>query len=450
MSESKHTITDLYQMQSLPLDAKIRMTERRIIEWVERYGLDNVYISFSGGKDSTVLLHIARQLYPGIKAVFVDTGLEYPEIRLFVKLFDNIDWLRPKMTFKQVIEKYGYPFISKEVSECVYGARKYLGNFGGAHKYSQFYRKLQGIGEYQKNTIPVRVQQAMRTRQVCETSPGGGTTTSIENSEDWESIKKSMPWRAAALLGILTKDNKIQENIPDKNRSRFSCERYKFFLECPESLSSECCKIMKKGPMHKYAKETGRNPITAQMASESRLRTQQWLKNGCNGFDMKSPISNPMSFWTEQDVLMYFYLYITPHVAKMWELASNGHGINRRKARKFLRRWGYTKTGLCSVYGEVVIDYQATGQVDGQMNLSEYGIFDKERPLLKTTGCDRTGCMFCGYGCHLEKSPGRFERMKQTHPKQYDFIMKPRKEGGLGYKELIDWINEHGDLNIRY
>ena len=124
--ENKHTISDLYQMQALPLSAKIRMTENRIMAWVEEYGVDGVYVSFSGGKDSTVLLDIVRKLYPSVKAVFVDTGLEYPEIREFVKSFDNVDWLKPKMNFRQVIEKYGYPFISKEVSECVDGARKYL------------------------------------------------------------------------------------------------------------------------------------------------------------------------------------------------------------------------------------------------------------------------------------------------------------------------------------
>lgn len=121
---NKHTIGDLYQMQSLPLSAKIRMTEYRIKQWVEEYGEDGVYVSFSGGKDSTVLLDIARRLFPNIKAAFVDTGLEYPEIRQFVKGFDNVDWLRPKLTFKQVVEKYGYPFISKEVSNCVHGAKK--------------------------------------------------------------------------------------------------------------------------------------------------------------------------------------------------------------------------------------------------------------------------------------------------------------------------------------
>lgn len=102
------------------------MTKSRIRDWINAYGEDGVYVSFSGGKDSTVLLDLVRQDYPNIPAVFVDTGLEYPEIRKFVKTFDNVEWLKPKMTFKQVIAKYGYPFISKEVSECVQGARKYL------------------------------------------------------------------------------------------------------------------------------------------------------------------------------------------------------------------------------------------------------------------------------------------------------------------------------------
>ena len=123
---ASHTMADLQMLQALPLEVKVRKTEERIKEWVDEYGIDGVYVSFSGGKDSTVLLHIARRLFPTIKAVFVDTGLEYPEIREFVRTFDNVDWLKPKMNFKQVIEKYGYPFISKEVSECVDGARKYL------------------------------------------------------------------------------------------------------------------------------------------------------------------------------------------------------------------------------------------------------------------------------------------------------------------------------------
>ena len=123
---SKHTISDLHQMQSMPLSIKVRMTENRIRGWVEEYGTDGVYVSFSGGKDSTVLLDIARKLYPDVLAVYVDTGLEYPEIRDFVKSFDNVEWLKPKKNFRQVISEYGYPFISKEVSDKVAGARRYL------------------------------------------------------------------------------------------------------------------------------------------------------------------------------------------------------------------------------------------------------------------------------------------------------------------------------------
>lgn len=62
---SKHTIGDLYQMQSLPLSAKIRMTEYRIRQWIDYYGEDGVYTGFSGGKDSTVLLHMIRKIYRG-------------------------------------------------------------------------------------------------------------------------------------------------------------------------------------------------------------------------------------------------------------------------------------------------------------------------------------------------------------------------------------------------
>lgn len=83
-----------------------------------------MYVSFSGGKDSTVLLHLVREMYHDVEAVYVDTGLEYPEIRHFVKTFDNVTILHPKMRFDEVIKKYGYPIISKEVSKSIYEARK--------------------------------------------------------------------------------------------------------------------------------------------------------------------------------------------------------------------------------------------------------------------------------------------------------------------------------------
>ena len=81
-------------------------------------------MSFSGGKDSTVLLHIARQIYPDIPAVFSNTGLEYNSIQRFVKTWDNVDIVVPKMNFVQVVSTYGYPLIGKEVAEAIYYARR--------------------------------------------------------------------------------------------------------------------------------------------------------------------------------------------------------------------------------------------------------------------------------------------------------------------------------------
>ena len=118
-----HDAERLKELQALPLNRKIQITQTRIIEWYQHYQ-GNVCISFSGGKDSTVLLHIARQIYPDIKAVFSNTGLEYPEIREFVNGFDNVDIVTPTMNFGQVISKYGYPLIGKEVAEAIYYARR--------------------------------------------------------------------------------------------------------------------------------------------------------------------------------------------------------------------------------------------------------------------------------------------------------------------------------------
>lgn len=98
-------------------------------------GGGQVYVSFSGGKDSTVLLDIARQVYPDIEAVFVDTGLEYPEIREFVKTKENVTWLKPKKNFRQIIQQKGYPVISKVVSHAAGIAKR---NPNGAVMKNQF------------------------------------------------------------------------------------------------------------------------------------------------------------------------------------------------------------------------------------------------------------------------------------------------------------------------
>lgn len=221
------------------------------------------------------------------------------------------------------------------------------------------------------------------------------------------------------MLGMLTKSKEnpvqVKENTPSKDRSNYSLERYKFFLDAPFEISNACCRVMKKEPAHRYGRETGRKPITAQMASESRLRLQKWLQSGCNAFDAKNPISNPMSFWNEQDVLKYIKEHNLP---------------------------------ICSVYGDVVVDYGE--ELEGQISIFDLGYLKQEdNRKLKTTGCDRTGCVCCGFGCHLEKSPNRFERLKETHPKLYK-LLYVCENNGIKYKDAIEWINKNGNFNIKY
>lgn len=152
------------------------------------------------------------------------------------------------------------------------------------------------------------------------------------------------------------------------------------------------------------------------MTEESQLRTSVWLREGCNAYNVKRPCSKPISFWTEQDILRYIKL-------------------NNIK--------------IASVYGDIATDYSKSDELEGQIDICELGLIQDNRPL-KTTGCKRTGCMFCLFGITQDKSPNRLERMKITHPKQYDYIMRPKEQGGLNYKAVIDWINANSDLNIKY
>lgn len=121
---SEYTNELLKELRALPLEEKIELSKDRIEDWyMQFYG--NVYVSFSGGKDSTVLLHLVRSMFPEVPAVFCDTGLEYPELKKFAKGKPNVRTLYPRMTFKDVITDYGYPLVSKETAEAIYYARRH-------------------------------------------------------------------------------------------------------------------------------------------------------------------------------------------------------------------------------------------------------------------------------------------------------------------------------------
>lgn len=328
---------DLRYFQNMPLDIKVAMTKTRIREWVTYFGVSGTYVSFSGGKDSTVLLHLVRELYPNVQAVFVNTGLEYPEIQAFAKSFDNVTVIYPEIPFNEVIKTYGYPLISKEVSNVVYTVRNYI--------------------------------------------------------DEPEKAK----WAKNRLFG--QRITKIGE------KSQFNCDKYSDLINVDFRLSHICCNVMKKRPSKIFEKSTGKVPFIGTMTEESKLREQTWVKEGCNAFESNRPSSKPMSFWTQNDVLQY---------------------ISENNLK------------IASVYGNVI-------PMDGQLS------FDCVDCRYQTTGCERTGCIFCGFGAHLDKY-SRFLRLKETHPKQYNYcigggeynidgIWVPNK-AGLGMGHVIDKLNE--------
>jgi len=259
LTEHKITQEELLYRQSLPLQDKIDMTCEKIEQWHNHWD-GNIYVAFSGGKDSSVLLDIVRNraLIPDSKLIpgcFSDTGLEYPEIREFVKTVDNIVWEKPKLNFRQVIEKYGYPIISKEQS-------RYL-------------------SEYQTS-----------------------------NSEKLKNIR---------LNGNRWGMGKISK-------------KWLFLIDAPFKISQKCCDKLKKYPAHQYEKKTGRHPMIGSTVDESFMRRETYLRFGCNAYDVRRPISMPLSFWTEKDIWDYINKYNLPY-SKIYDM-------------------GYTRTGcMFCMYG---------------------------------------------------------------------------------------------------
>ena len=122
MKNKVHSLDELRDLQALPLDFKVAMSLDRIRDFYEAMQ-GKVCVSFSGGKDSTVLLHLVRSIYPDVKAVYARTGMDYPSVVKFVSSFDNVDVVNPKKRFAKIIKEDGLVFPSKDGSQIIRDAR---------------------------------------------------------------------------------------------------------------------------------------------------------------------------------------------------------------------------------------------------------------------------------------------------------------------------------------
>lgn len=467
MSESVHDAQRLMELQALPLERKIQITQARILEWNKHYN-GKIVVSFSGGKDSTVLLDLVRRVAPDTRAVFSNTGLEYAEIQRFVKSFDNVDIVTPKMRFDQVISTYGYPLISKEVAEAIYYARRIRSQNGNVERERERESRTGGRkrvelhgerGSAAWNEKFLRPVENCNETSGLETSGNRGADLTAYPDEQREKPEDSSQRTDARSRGSgrtihrrgnfgkeLRKEYLREGNTGVVNEeavySMFNKEKYlPLARDVPVLISHLCCMEMKKKPMHAYQRKNKLMPILGTMAEESRVRKQGWIRHGCNAFESKNPTSQPLSFWKGQNVLEYIVRY----------------GVE-----------------ICSVYGEIV-------SVDEDGNVYPANELIVPACKLQCIGCQRTGCVFCGFGFHNDKGLTRFQQLALIEPRKYEYAIgggqwvdnpyydptAPKMDGewqnwnpkkiwvpskkGLGMGKVFDMVNEiYGKDFYRY
>lgn len=164
--------------------------------------------------------------------------------------------------------------------------------------------------------------------------------------------------------------------------------KHRYLLDAPFPISNECCNVLKHKPFEDFEKKTGLNPFVGTVADESRSRKKSWIEHGCNNFGNKR--SQPIAFWTEQDVLQYI-------------VKSN--------------------IEIPEVYG---------------------GIEKKPCGSLKCGKVDRTGCVFCMYNIEKERGvfPNRFQELEIIEPKVHKYGAKIGIDKVLAYMGLPYYMSE--------
>lgn len=146
-------------------------------------------------------------------------------------------------------------------------------------------------------------------------------------------------------------------------------------------VSSKCCYYLKEKPADDWAKEHNSFPYLGLMASEGGRRQKSLMLNGCNYYGKTTTRSAPFAIFSRQDILRLALDLSVP---------------------------------VPEIYGTIERD---------------------ENGQLYTTKAQRTGCSMCGFGIQLEKRPHRFDRLRETNPKEWHFWMYD-----MGWGHVLDYI----------
>lgn len=145
-------------------------------------------------------------------------------------------------------------------------------------------------------------------------------------------------------------------------------------------VPSRCCYYMKEKPAGDWAKEHNSYPYLGLMASEGGQREKGLMKNGCNYYGKTTVRSCPFAIFTQQDLLQLALDLNVP---------------------------------VPEIYGTIKRD---------------------ETGRLYTTKAQQTGCSMCGFGIHIEKRPHRFDRLRESDPKEWEYWMTKCCEDENGEK----------------
>lgn len=197
--------TLLQTLYNLPLEVKIEKSKRIIEEAVNEFGIEHVYISYSGGKDSTVLSHIAKELYPDILHIFANTTCEYPEtiqhiqweirengtnlITVLPKSKDGDTW-----TFKKIVEYYGYPVFSKRISNAIRTYQHALTPTTKQHSIDYINRNFKKYDQYKELCISDKCCEILKKNPIHKKAKELGMECAILGILASESRQREQDW----------------------------------------------------------------------------------------------------------------------------------------------------------------------------------------------------------------------------------------------------------------